>query len=81
MFKVVFNKYVAIFIIMHIARQIVGEQLNMRSFKIMSLVPTPQIGTVYVEISGRQRRDNCKLKMLIINNKTPVCIVPIGSGL
>ena len=32
------NKYVAIYIMMHIASQIGGEQQNMRQFQTMSLV-------------------------------------------
>ena len=45
-----FNKYVAIFIVMHIASQIAGQQQNMTQFQIMSLVPHPQIGPFYDEI-------------------------------
>ena len=45
-----FNKYVAIFIIMHIASLIGGQQQNMRQCQIMSLVPHPQIGPFYEQI-------------------------------
>ena len=50
MFKLFFNKYVAIFIIMHIAGHIGGQQQNMRKFQIKVLVPHPQIGPFYDEI-------------------------------
>ena len=35
---------------MHIVSQIGGQQLNMRQFHIMSLVPHPQIDPFYEEI-------------------------------
>ena len=50
MVKIFFNKYVAIFIIIHIASQIGGQQQNMKQFQIMSLVPYPQIGPFCEEI-------------------------------
>ena len=54
-----FNKYVAVFIMMHIASQIGGQQQNMRQLQIMSLVPHPQIGPFREEIwpPGRGRTE------------------------
>ena len=48
--KYFFNKYVAIFKIIHIASQIGGQQQTMKQFPIMLLVPRLQIGPFYDEI-------------------------------
>ena len=48
-FKILFNKYFAISIIMHSASQI-RRKLNMSQLQIVSLVPHPQIGPFYEEI-------------------------------
>ena len=44
---------------MHITSQIGGQQLNMRQFQIIVLVPNPQIGPFYEEIwpAGKCRTD------------------------
>ena len=46
-FQIIFKKYVAIVIIIHIAIQIEGQELNMKQLTIMSLVPHLQIGVFY----------------------------------